>query len=68
MSEDVTTVVYSETLGLFRCEVLGRNDDQVLIRVEDVARPMVVPAKLIFELEDGQAWREGKIVEANDEA
>jgi hypothetical protein len=29
---------------------------------------MVVPAKLIFELEDGQAWREGKIVEANDEA
>jgi hypothetical protein len=60
------TVVYSETLGLFRCTVLGRNDDQALIRVEDVARPMVVPSKIIFELEDGQAWRDGQIVEAGE--
>jgi hypothetical protein len=59
----IEAVVYSETLGLFRCEVLARNDDQALIRVAGVARPMVVPIKIVFELEDGQVWRDGKIVE-----
>jgi hypothetical protein len=66
MDEGVT-VVYSEKLGLYRCTVLGRNEHQALIRVEGTRRPMSVPTSLVFELENGQTWRDGEIVEDSND-
>ena len=61
MSES-RTVVFSEKLGLFQCEIVARNEQRVLVRLDGVQRPLSVPAGDVFELEPGQVWHAGKIV------
>jgi hypothetical protein len=60
---ETTTVVFSERLGLFRCEVVARNEQRALIRLDGVQRALSVPACDVFELAPGQTLRGGVILD-----
>jgi hypothetical protein len=56
------TVVFSGTLGLMPCEILGRNEAHYLVRVMGMPKPMSVPRALVFELEQGWELQGGRLV------
>jgi len=54
------TIVYSNTLGMMPCQVVGHNGSHYLVRVAGVTMP--VPKELVFELEDGWALQGGRLI------
>lgn len=60
---DKRAVVYSDTLGLVPCQVVGRNDSRYLVRL--MGATVHVPKELVFELDDGWELSGGQVVLAD---
>ena len=58
-------LVWSKALGLQRCEIVGRNEERVLIRLQGLDRPLSVARSRVFEIGDGFTVEQGRIVQQN---
>jgi len=62
MTEARGRVVYSKILGLLPCEIVGKNESQVLVRVCGMDTPMSVKRSQVFELTEGWEIVNGRLV------